>query len=85
MTKDDLLISLRRTLVPIIIGIISGSFLGPYIDPDALKSVISGVISGVYYSLLRLAETKIPSVGFLLGARQQPVYADVAAAAEDDR
>lgn len=74
MDKHDLLISLRRTLVPIIVGIVTGSFLAPYVDPDALKAVVSGVISGVYYAILRVIELKTPSVGVLLGARQQPVY-----------
>lgn len=74
MNKDDLLISLRRTLVPIIVGIVAGSFLAPYVDQDALKAVVSGVVSGVYYSLLRIAEIKVPALGTLIGARKQPVY-----------
>ena len=72
--NSDLLVSLRRTLVPIIVGAISASFLGADLDPDALQSVIGGLISGVYYTVVRLVELKLPGAGFLLGARKQPVY-----------
>lgn len=74
--KDDLLISLRRTLVPIVVGIVTGSFLAPHIDPDALKAVVGGVVSGLYYAILRVVEVKAPGVGLLLGARKQPVYTE---------
>ena len=79
MNKVDLLVSLRRTLVPIIVGSVSGSFLAPYVDPAALTTVVSGVISAVYYGVLRLVEGRVPAVGVLLGARKQPVYVDSAA------
>jgi len=74
MSKDDVLISIRRTLVPIIVGMVSGSFLAPYLDPKALTAVVSGVVSGLYYTVLRLAEAKHPAVGRLLGAQKQPTY-----------
>lgn len=77
MNKTDLLVSLRRTLVPIIVGTISGSFLAGYVDPAALTAVVSGVISAVYYAVLRLVEVRIPAVGALLGARKQPTYVDL--------
>ena len=79
MSRDDVLVSLRRTLVPIIVGSVSGSFLAPYVDPAALTTVVSGVISAVYYGVLRLVEGRVPAVGVLLGARKQPVYVDSAA------
>lgn len=71
---SDLLVSLRRTLVPIIVGALMASFLGSDLDPQALQSVVGGVISAVYYTVVRLLELKIPGVGVLLGARKQPVY-----------
>lgn len=77
MNKHDLLISLRRTLVPIIVGAVVGSFVGPYVDPVALQNVVSGVVSAVYYAVVRVVELRVPSFGVLLGARQQPVYRDV--------
>lgn len=71
---SDLLISIRRTLVPIIVGAVSASFLGSHVDPDALRSVIGGAISATYYTVLRLLELKLPEVGVLLGAKKQPLY-----------
>ena len=79
MSRDDVLVSLRRTLVPIIVGSVAGSFLAPYVDPQALTTVVSGLISAVYYAVLRFVEGRVPAVGVLLGARKQPVYVDPSA------
>ena len=75
---SDLLISIRRTVVPIVVGAVTGSFLAPYVDPEQLTAVVSGIVSGLYYTVLRVAEAKHPGLGALLGARKQPVYTDVA-------
>lgn len=72
--NTDLLTSIKRTLVPIVVGAISGSFLAPYLDPKALTAVVSGVVSGLYYTIIRVAESKHPGVGRLLGAMKQPTY-----------
>ena len=76
LSKDDLLVSLRRTLVPMIVGLIAGSFLGGYVNPDALDEVVTGAVTAVYYLIVRLLESKIPVFGVLLGSRKQPVYLD---------
>ncbi len=76
MNKDDLLVSLKRTLVPIVVGVVAGSFLAAYVDLDSLDKVISGVISGVYYTVIRLVEVRCPAAGLLLGSKKQPVYVD---------
>lgn len=73
---NDVLLSIRRTIVPIVVGMVAGSFLGPYVRPDELEAVVNGVISIVYYTVLRLIEARVPNVGALLGARKQPVYFD---------
>ena len=73
---SDLLISIRRTVVPIIVGAVTGSFLAPYVDPVQLTAVVSGIVSGLYYTVLRVAESKHPGLGALLGARKQPVYVE---------
>ena len=75
---SDLLISIRRTVVPIIVGAVTGSFLAPYVDPEQLTAVVSGIVSGLYYTALRVAEAKHPGLGALLGARKQPVYVETA-------
>lgn len=74
--KEDFLVSIRRTLVPIVIGAVAASFVGPYVDAGSLNNVVSGVISAVYYSVVRWAEMYKPSFGFLLGARKTPIYID---------
>lgn len=72
--KENLLVSLKRTLIPIVIGAVAASFLADYVDPLALERVLSGVISAVYYVVVRFVETKFPGAGVLLGAKTQPVY-----------
>ena len=76
LNKDDLLVSSRRTLVPLIVGLVAGSFLGGYVNPDALDEVVTGAVTAVYYLIVRLLESKIPVFGVLLGSRKQPVYLD---------
>jgi uncharacterized membrane protein YfcA len=76
LNKDDLLVSLRRTLVPMIVGLVAGSFLAGYVNPDALDEVVTGAVTAVYYLIVRLLESKIPVFGVLLGSRKQPVYLD---------
>jgi hypothetical protein len=74
MSKDDLLVSIRRTVVPITVGVVSASFLSPHVDLGALEHVVSGVVSAVYYVVLRLVEGRNPAFGVLLGAQKQPTY-----------
>lgn len=76
LNKDDLLVSLKRTLIPVVVGLVAGSFLAGYVDPDALEKVVSGAITAVYYLAVRLLEAKVPSFGLLLGSKKQPVYLD---------
>lgn len=76
LNKDDLLVSLRRTLVPVIVGLVAGSFLAGYVDPEALEKVVTGAVTAVYYLVVRLLESKMPAFGLLLGSRKQPVYLD---------
>lgn len=76
MDKHDILISLRRTVVPIIVGAITGTVIGKDLELEALTAVVSGVISSVYYLFWRVVETKVPNAGLFLGARKIPVYLD---------
>jgi hypothetical protein len=76
LNKDDLLVSLRRTLVPMIVGLVAGSFLAGYVNPDALDEVVTGAVTAVYYLIVRLLESKMPVFGLLLGSKKQPVYLD---------
>lgn len=76
LNNQDLLVSLRRTLVPMIVGLVTGSFLAQFVDQASLENVISGVVTAVYYLAVRLLESKVPGFGVLLGSRKQPVYID---------
>lgn len=71
---NDVLDSLKRTLVPIVVGMISASVVGPYVDIRALDDLLAGLIAGGYYTLLRLIEVRFPAAGVLLGAARQPIY-----------
>jgi uncharacterized membrane protein YfcA len=74
--KDNLLVSLKRTLIPIIVGAVAASFIGPYIDQSTLRDFLAGLIAGLYYTVIRFVETKWPEAGLLLGAKRQPVYGE---------
>lgn len=74
--KADLLDSLKRTIIPIAVGAVMATFVGPYIDQAQLRDLLAGLISAVYYTGLRLAETKFPGAGFLLGSVRKPVYVE---------
>jgi len=72
--KFNFLVSIKRTLVPIVVGAVAASFLGEYVDLASLERVLSGIISAVYYLVVRFLETKNPEVGILLGSKAQPTY-----------
>ena len=74
INKDNLLESLKRTLIPIGVGAVAASFIGPYVDQSVVRDFLSGVIAAVYYTVIRLAETKNPKVSVLLGSTSQPQY-----------
>lgn len=71
---DALLTSLKRTLIPIIVGAVAASFIGPYIDESALRDLLAGLIAGGYYTAVRFIEVRFPEAGLLLGAMRQPSY-----------
>lgn len=74
--RDDFLVSLKRTLVPIVVGAVAASFIGPHVNLGSLENVVSGVVSAVYYSVVRYVEMYRPNIGLLLGARKLPIYVD---------
>lgn len=74
MLASDILVSLKRTLVPMVVGAVAASVIGQWVDLAMLEEIVGSVISICYYTAVRVLETKVPAVGFLLGARQQPVY-----------
>jgi len=76
-TSDpDLLLSLRRTLVPVAVGYLlaQAARAGFDIPADQLAGVLEALITGAYYAVVRVAEQRFPAVGVLLGASKQPRY-----------
>lgn len=73
--KNNLLLSLKRTIVPILVGIIMASFVGKYVeDVQELQNILSSIIAAVYYAVIRVIEIKWPKIGILLGSKSQPTY-----------
>ena len=75
-TTSDVLTSIRRTIVPLVVGYLlaQAARAGFSIDEGQLTGVIESLVTGVYYSALRILEVKWPQVGVLLGAMRQPIY-----------
>ena len=72
--KTDILLSITRTLVPMIVGAISATFIGPFIDQAQLRDLLAGLIAALYYTAVRFIETKFPAAGIFLGSRAKPTY-----------
>jgi hypothetical protein len=75
---NDVFLSIRRTLVPVIVGFLLAQAARWQfdIDPDQLTGLLEALITGIYYSLVRLAEARWPgrNVGVLIGAATPPTY-----------
>ena len=72
----DLLTSLRRTLVPIVVGFLlsQAARAGFSIPAEQLTGVIEALVTGSYYAVVRIVEQYWPAAGVLLGASRQPRY-----------
>lgn len=73
---SDLLLSIRRTVVPIVAGYLlaQAARAGFDIPADQLTGVLESLVTGVYYCVVRIAERSWPQLGVLLGATRQPLY-----------
>lgn len=77
----DLLNSLIRTYVPIIVGAFAAWLLTLGVELNAesqagLIVAITGMLQALYYGLVRLIEKKYPKFGLLLGKAVKPSYED---------
>jgi hypothetical protein len=72
----DLLRSIVRTLVPVVVGLIISTLAQAGIDVDegALTTFIDSVFVGGYYAIVRLLETQSEAFGWLLGLPSPPSY-----------
>ena len=76
MSDPNLLVSLRRTLVPVAVGFLlaQAARVGFDIPAEDLTGVLEALITGSYYAVVRIAEQYAPALGILLGASKQPKY-----------
>lgn len=78
-SAHDLVVSLIRTVVPVIVGSVLGWLAARGLDlgPEAAAGVIpavTGLCIVGYYSAVRWLETRHSRAGLLLGRTAQPVY-----------
>jgi uncharacterized protein (DUF58 family) len=75
-SKHDLFLSIRRTVVPFVVGALGASVAGPYLPEVLLTEWLTVALATVYYVALRALEVQFPKVGILLGGSGQPTYVD---------
>ena len=75
-SKHDLFLSVRRTVVPFVVGALGASAFGPYLPEALVAEWLTVVLATVYYVALRALEVQFPKVGILLGGSGQPTYVD---------
>jgi hypothetical protein len=73
---NDLFLSLRRTIVPLIVGAVAASTLNPWLPSSLVAEWATVGLAAVYYTALRFIELKAPAFGVLLGGRGLPRYED---------
>lgn len=76
---SDFIISQIRTYVPLIVGAIVAwlTTKGIKINPSDASTVVpflTAVFSGLYYTIVRLLESKFPQMGWLLGIAKKVTY-----------
>lgn len=74
--KTDVLLSIRRTVVPLVVGwlIAQAARAGFDLPAEDLAGVVEAVVTSGYYIVVRLIEARFPAAGILLGAARQPLY-----------
>ena len=75
----DLIPSLIRTYVPILVGQVAAwlALKGVQLDDATIvasTAALGGLLSAVYYLVVRLLEQKFPQLGILLGSTKKPEY-----------
>ncbi len=76
---NNVVISLIRTWVPIIVGSVVAwlAAKGWNLDPTSSGGLIvflTGLFSAAYYTVVRALESTFPWLGFLLGHTAKPTY-----------
>lgn len=64
----DLLTSIRRTVVPMIMGWVVSLPIAPYVDESAVETALVALLGAVYYAVMRVLEERgIRVASFLIG------------------
>ena len=64
----DLLTSLRRTIIPMVMGWVLSLPIAPYVDAAALETALVALLGAAYYAILRLLEDRgVRIASFLIG------------------
>lgn len=76
---NDLVVSLIRTYVPMVVGAVVAWLVtqGINVDQSAVEGVVAfltAVFSGLYYVVVRLLEQRWPKLGWLLGQAKELKY-----------
>ena len=75
--SKDLLTSLRRTVVPMIMGWIASLPVAPFIDTAQVEGALVVLLGTIYYSALRLLEDRgVDTAGWWIafGRTPKPAY-----------
>lgn len=78
--SSDLLPSLIRTWVPVMVGGLLSWLATQNLKvsggvQDALATLLTSAVIALYYTLVRILEQRWPAFGLLLGTANQPSYA----------
>lgn len=76
-TSRDLLTSIRRTVVPMVMGWVASLPLAPFIDQAELERLLVIALAGGYYAALRWLEDRgVDAAGWWIafGRTPQPHY-----------
>jgi len=74
--------SIRRTVVPMIMGWLASLPIAPYVDQAAVETALVAVIGAGYYALMRVLEERGSHVASFLigmGVTMPPRYDDASA------
>lgn len=71
---NDLVRSLVRTYVPVVVGLLVTWGVLPSNLSEEAGAVAMALVTGLYYLAVRLAERRWPILGWLLGSPRQPSY-----------
>ena len=86
MTIRDFLVSLVRTVVPVVAGFLLAAAAKANIDLTAIaEPLVDAVFIGGYYALVRWAESRWTWVGVLLGWKASPSYVEADVVARVDK